>query len=138
MYSYLIASEIGPSGTSAALTMISRCPDSTAASTASSVASGSNGTSKVTSITGRLPETLGMSALVRLRRRAEHGYSGRSFQLFVLRQHVVGGAAPELRDGEQRPRHHEHEEEERELDPDEDGRAGSGSAQSKIGGPSTR
>ena len=67
-YSYFIASEIGPSATSATLTMISRCPDSTAVSTASAVASGSKGTSKVTSITGRLPETPGMSALVRVRR----------------------------------------------------------------------
>ena len=58
-YSYPIASEIGPSGTSAALTMISGWPDSTAGSTANAVASGSNGTSKVTSITGRAPETAG-------------------------------------------------------------------------------
>ena len=54
-YSYPIASEIGPSGTSAALTMISGCPDSTAVSTASAVASGSKGTSNVTSITGWEP-----------------------------------------------------------------------------------
>ena len=102
MYSYFIASEIGPSGTSAALTMISRCPDSTAASTASSVASGSKGTSKVTSITGRLPETPGISALVRLRRMPSTRYSGRSFQLFVLSRMRFDGQAPQLRDGEQR------------------------------------
>ena len=101
--------------------MISRCPDSTAASTAISVASGSNGTSKVTSITGRLPETCGMSALVRVRRVPSTRYSGRSFQLFVLSRMCARGAAPELRHDEERPAHHEHEEEERELDPDEHG-----------------
>ena len=79
-----MASEIGPSGTSATLTTISFCPDSTAASTASVVASASNGTSNVTSMTGRLPETPGMSAVVRVRFVPSTRYSGRSFQLFAL------------------------------------------------------
>jgi len=45
-YSYPIESEIGPSGTSAALTMINRWPDSTAASIASLGRFGLEGTSK--------------------------------------------------------------------------------------------
>ena len=51
-YSYFMASEIGPSGTSAALTMSNGCPVSTAVSIAISVAPASKGTSRVTSMTG--------------------------------------------------------------------------------------
>ena len=121
MYSYFIASEIGPSGTSAALTMISRWPDSTAASI------GELGRLRLERhVEGDEHHRAAARDArdVRARAaasRAEHGYSGRSFQLFVLRLMWSAAAAPELWDGEQRPRHHEHEQEERELDPGDDG-----------------
>ena len=96
---YFIAQRTAWSATSATLTMIRRWPDSTAASIASSVAAGSKGTSNVTSITGRLPATAGMSALVRVRRIPSTGYRGCSFQLFVLSRmrfdaQGAGSAAP--------------------------------------------
>ena len=52
---------------------------------------------------------------------AEHDYSGRSFQLFVLSRRRLRGQSSQLRDGEQRIAHHEHEEEKGVLDADDRG-----------------
>ena len=120
-YSYFIASEIGPSGTSATLTTINFCPDSTAASTASVVASASNGTSNVTSMTGLLPETTGMSAVVRVRFVPSTALLGPQFPALRAVPQVRAGAPSQLRDDEEAPRHHEHEQEKCELEADDHG-----------------
>ena len=59
------------------------------------------------------------SAIVAVRR-ALRITPGRSFQLGVWRQDVIGRAAAERRDDEQRERHHEQEQQQREPDVDED------------------
>ncbi len=120
-YSYFMASEIGPSGTSATLTTIRRWPDSTAASTASVGRLGLEG-----DVEGdEHHRTAARDARdVGARPGAsdpEHRYSGRSFQLFVLVRRRSDEPPPELGNDEQPVAHHEHEQQEGELDADEDG-----------------